>query len=99
MGSSLTSLCEDLLPDINPLLLLIRQRTMGIAERVRQGFAQTSVQDFQSQHGLPVAHGEADAIRINGNDSRVHLSTVLALSSAYWNGWIVSYLELGITTQ
>lgn len=41
---------EDLLPNIQPLLLLIRQRLVGVAEGGREQFAQTGIQNLQSKH-------------------------------------------------
>lgn len=44
---SLTSLSKDLLPNVDPLLMLIGQWTMGVAESVREDLAQAAVQDLQ----------------------------------------------------
>lgn len=60
-----------MLPDIDPLLLLIRQWPVGVAESVGENFTQTAVKNFQCEHGLPVPHGEADAICVDGDDARV----------------------------
>ena len=46
--SSLTSLRKDLLPNVDPLLMLIWQRTVGVAESDRKYLAQAAVQDLQS---------------------------------------------------
>jgi hypothetical protein len=60
--SALASLRKDLLPNIQPLLLLIGKRAVRVPEGRREEIAEASVENFQREHGLPVAQCEADSV-------------------------------------
>lgn len=70
--------CKNLLPDIHPLALLIRQPLLRIANRRRQDLAHPRAEHLQRQHALPVAHCEPDAVRVDRDHPRVQLELGLA---------------------
>lgn len=77
---SMLRLRKDRLPDLNPLLLLVRQPSLRLSERPSEDLPNSRRKHLQRQHRLPISHHESDPIGIDGNHPRVHLYILISTS-------------------
>lgn len=49
---------------------------MRVAEGGGEEVAEAAVEDFQGEHGFPVADCEADSVCVDGDDAGVHLQII-----------------------
>lgn len=69
---------EELLPDLEPLLLLRGWQLARLFEGTGEELAQACAKDFHDEHCFPVREGEAAAVAVKNYNAGEHL------------GWIVS---------
>lgn len=70
---ALRRLRENRLPNLYPLLLLIRQPLLRFPECARENLPNPSTEDLQRQHGLPISDRESYPICIDRDNAGIHL--------------------------
>lgn len=99
LRAALPRLREDLVPDIDPLLLLVRQDLVRIAEGPRQDVSDPRAEDLEGQHRLPVSNAESHPVGVDGDNAGVHLSRKGSTGCAVSKRSLRTYLELGVAAQ
>lgn len=60
---------------------------MRVPERAGEEIAEARVEDFQREHGFPVADCEADAVCVDGDDAGVELFLSVFFSFHFLSLW------------
>lgn len=77
---------EYLVPNVDPLLLFVRQHLLRISERPRQDVSDASAENLECQHQLPVSNAESDPVGIDGYNAGVHLANKELLDLLFQRG-------------
>lgn len=77
---------EEPLPNLQPLLLLLRGQLPRLLEAPGQEFLEPGAEDLHDEHRLPVRHGEAPAVSVEGDEAGVHVEADVAAEECYGKG-------------